>query len=215
MLTATLLSAFLLANQPGKPDSAPTAHVLDQKKIHSDYNDGNFETVVKDIEKFQKMNAEYSRADSLFIAKHLSVVYSADPATREKGKYYMYRLLEMLPSAKLIDMYVSDEIDRIFDKVKEEFVLRQKSFGVDSSQLAMPSRAPANAPDSQSNGVATTPPAQSPDKKSAEASGSKSDNKSLWIIAGVSAAAAGVAVAYLLASPSSNSGKGDKTYVVP
>lgn len=117
---------------------------LDQKLIHSDYNEGNFEKVTATLERFMSHNKTYSQEDSVFIAKHLAVVYSANPETREKGKYYMYRLLNLLPSAKLIDMYVSDEIDRIFDKVREEFLSRQKSFGVDASQITMPSKSPSD-----------------------------------------------------------------------
>lgn len=119
--------------------------VLDQKRIHSEYNEGNFDGVISVLEKFMERNKTYSLDDSVFIAKHLAVVYSANPETREKGKYYMYRLLALLPSAKLIDMYVSDEIERIFDKVREEYLARQQSFGLDSSQASAPAR-PARAP---------------------------------------------------------------------
>lgn len=120
------------------PAAAP--EVLDQKRIHYEYNEGNFDAVIADLERFMSRHKTYSHADSVFIAKHLAVVYSANTATREKGKYYMYRLLELLPSAKLVDMYVSDEIDRIFDKVREEFMTRQASFGVDTARVALPAR---------------------------------------------------------------------------
>jgi hypothetical protein len=56
----------------------------------------------------------YSLEDSIFIVKHLTVVYMANPATREKGKGYVFRLLELMPSVKIVDMFVSDEIDGIF-----------------------------------------------------------------------------------------------------
>lgn len=102
----------------------PASGALDQKGIHNTYNNGEFESVISAIEAFTKANPVYQHADSVFIAKHLAVVYSAAPGTREKGKYYMYRLLDLEPAIKLIDMYVSDEIDRLFDKVKEEYYAR-------------------------------------------------------------------------------------------
>jgi hypothetical protein len=68
------------------------------------------------------------------------VVYSASPETREKGRYYMMRLLELVPTAKLIDMFVSDEIDRIFEKVREEFYAKQHGFGLDTLTLSLPAR---------------------------------------------------------------------------
>ena len=83
-----------------------------------------YHTVIWNYFGLEKAEREPSR-----IAKHLAGVYSAHPATREKGRYYMHRLLELVPSAKLVDMYVSEEIDRIFDKVREEFLARQRSFG--------------------------------------------------------------------------------------
>lgn len=128
----------------GKPaPAAAVGTVLDQKRIHAEYNEGNFERVIASLEAYMERNKTYSQEDSIFIAKHLAVVYSANPETREKGKYYMHRLLTLLPSAKLIDMYVSDEIERIFDKVREEFLSRQKAFGVDSSRISVPGDAPS------------------------------------------------------------------------
>ena len=115
---------------------AERAVPLNQKDIHAAYNEGDFDKVTALIDGFNKSNKTYSRADSIFIAKHLAVVYSANPQTREKGRYFMYRLLEMMPSAELVDMFVSDEIDRIFDKVRKEFIARQKGFGVDSTQIS-------------------------------------------------------------------------------
>jgi hypothetical protein len=136
----------------------PSVNALDQKRIHSEYNEGNFELVLKTLEAFMAQNKSTSNSDSVFIAKHLAVVYSANPATREKGKYYMYRLLELLPSAKLVDMYVSDEIDRIFEKVREEFISRQASFGVDTLAMKVPKGAPATDPARQSTPKQTDQP---------------------------------------------------------
>jgi hypothetical protein len=198
---------------PAKP-AAGKAEVLDQKKIHGDYNEGNFELVITAIEAFLRRNNAYSRGDSVFIAKHLAVVYSANPATREKGKYYMNRLLELMPSAKLVDMYVSDEIDRIFDKVREEFLARQRSFGVEGSMVVTPDKAPRNADEA---GSADNPPAggladgSKPGKKSAKAG---SSNSGIWIAAGTGVVAAGVLTYYLVTENEDNQAA-DKIYVVP
>jgi hypothetical protein len=152
-MKTTLVLAFCLAlplfagqpapapKIPAAPANPKTAEVLNQKDIHAAYNEGDFDKVTALIDAFNRANKTCSRADSIFIAKHLAVVYSANPQSREKGKYYMYRLLEMMPSAELVDMFVSDEIDRIFDKVRREFVARQKAFGVDSAQISSPEKA--------------------------------------------------------------------------
>ncbi len=108
---------------------------LDQAKVQKLYNDGEFEGVISTVENYMKQVPVHSRADSVFIAKHLAVVYAANPATREKGRYYMYRLLELVPSAQLIDMYVSDEIDRIFERTRREYESRLKAMGKDPEVL--------------------------------------------------------------------------------
>ena len=66
--------------------SAPAAVPLNQKDIHAAYNEGDFDKVTALIDGFTKANKTYGRADSIFIAKHLAVVYSANPQTREKGR---------------------------------------------------------------------------------------------------------------------------------
>ena len=94
---------------------------LRQADIHAKYRDGSFEAVTETLEAFQQTHKAFLREDSIFLAKHLAVVYASNPARREKGKYYMRRLLEADPSATLMDMYVGDEIDRVWEKVRAEF----------------------------------------------------------------------------------------------
>lgn len=100
-----------------KPD--PVAK-LDQKAVHDEYVNGNFEIVVEKITAFQKENPRHSRDDSIFIARHLAVVHAADPKSVEAGKYWMDRLILLSPAADLSGMYVSEEIDRLFARVKQE-----------------------------------------------------------------------------------------------
>jgi hypothetical protein len=194
---------------------APNAVLLNQKDIHAAYNEGDFDRVTALIDGFNRANKTYSRADSIFIAKHLAVVYSANPQTREKGRYFMYRLLEMMPSAELVDMFVSDEIDRIFDKVRKEFLARQKGFGVDSTQISMPEKAATG-----SAATASTKPAVStaPSGPSSEyLSASKEEKQPVWrkngfwIAGGIGLVVAGTA-AYFIYTQDEPTGK---TIVIP
>lgn len=196
------LAASTFAAQP-LPAASPSpagGQALDQKAIHGAYNEGDFEKVTTLIETFTKANKAYTRADSIFIAKHLAVVYSANPQTREKGKYFMYRLLEMMPSAELVDMFVSDEIDRIFEKVRKEFLARQQGFGVDSSQISMPDK-PATGSAASAERSAAAQPKSGPSQEYLE--GSRADKGSfwkrngMWVAGGVGLAVAGT-VAYLV-----------------
>lgn len=186
---------------------AANAVLLDQKAIHDAYNEGDFDKVVGLIDVFNKANRTCSRADSITIAKHLAVVYSANPKTREKGRYYMYRLLEMMPSAELVDMFVSDEIDRIFDKVRREFLTRQKSFGIDSSRITLPeNRAPEPSPGARAEPdagagpiVYASPAGQGPSREFREADGKESfwKRNGFWIAGGVGLAVAGTAILFI------------------
>lgn len=198
--------AALFAAPPPSSSHAAGAGELDQKKIHSEYNDGNFEKVTASLEDFMAAHKTYSFQDSVFIAKHLAVVYTANPETREKGKYYMYRLLTLLPSAKLVDMYVSDEIDRIFDKVREEFISRQHSFGVDTARIAVPEKAPTGARKNSSAASEEPSPV-------ARAAPRKEGHTGMWVAGGAAVAAAGLAVAYFViqAEPTPS----DRIYRVP
>lgn len=180
------------------PRAAHCASGLDQKKIHAEYNDGDFDGVINALEAFKKKNRTYSREDSVFVAKHLAVVYSANPNTREKGKYYMNLLLELVPSAKLVDMYVSDEIDRIFEKVREEFLTRQAAFGVDTADVTAPAKAPRND-------------SKQPAKPIAAGAKPEKDNHALyWVAGGAAAVAAGVAAYFVFSGEPAS----DKVYVV-
>jgi hypothetical protein len=135
MRRAAILIAGIFLFAP----SAARAY-LDQEAIHALYQEGSFEVVIRSLERYMQANPGCPREDSIFIAKHLAVVYAANPATVEKGKFWMNRLLTLLPAASLLDMYVSEEIDRIFDKVRKEFLERQRLFGVETNGLALPER---------------------------------------------------------------------------
>jgi hypothetical protein len=208
------------AGKPGVGAAAPAAatapaagSTLDQKAVHNAYNEGDFEKVTNLLEAYTKANKTYSRADSIFIAKHLAVVYSANPQTREKGKYYMYRMLEMMPSAELVDMFVSDEIDRIFEKVRKEFVARQKGFGVDSTQISTPEKA-STGTSANAERAAAQPAGPSQDYQAASHSenGTFWKRNGMWVAGGVGLAVAAT-VAYFIAT--SDDAPAPKTYTIP
>ncbi len=178
---------------------------IDQDAIHHAYNEGDFDAVLKLTDPFTNGKGTYTRQDSAFVFKHLAVVYSANPKTREKGKFYMYRLLEMLPSAELVDMYVSDEVDRLFDKVRKDFTSRQKNFGVDTTLISLPERQPGAKP-----AVSAAKPVPPPEAPKAETRKKRIDPVWYWVAGGGVVVSAGIA-AVLLMQPDAGNGK---TYVI-
>jgi hypothetical protein len=180
---------------------------LDQRGIHAAYNDGDFENALKSINQFTTANKTYSHADSLFLFKHLAVMYTANPKTLEKGKYFMFRMLEIQPSADLVDMFVSDEMDRTFEKVRKEFTVRQKNSGVDSTQIALSDKT------STQPVVATTAPPPTQAEPRVEPKRRSMDPVWFWVAGGAVAvgAVAAVAATILLMQPEDAQGK---TFVV-
>jgi hypothetical protein len=109
---------------------------LDRKRVHAEYGDGNFETVVQILEDYRSRHEHYRTGDSVFIAKYLGVVYASNPDSREKGKYWLYKMLQMEPSSDLVDLYVGEEVERTYEKVRQEFIVRRNYRGINDTRLA-------------------------------------------------------------------------------
>ena len=86
--------------------------------------DGEFESAIKQLEEASGKGLYKSHGDSVFAYKHLGVMYAAQYETMEKGKSYMYRLLSIEPTVKILDMYASEMIYMIFRNVQAEFQMR-------------------------------------------------------------------------------------------
>jgi hypothetical protein len=178
---------------------------LEQNRIHSVYNEGDFDRAVALIDSFTSANKVYDREDSIFIAKHLAVIYTANPATRELGKRYMFLLLDILPSAKIVDMFVSDEIDRVFDKVKEEFLARQRSLG-----RAQTSQDESNTYAMDKMTVKQNAPPKAMAEPAVKSAGSS--HPFYWVAGGVALVGVAGAAYYFM---SQDNKPVDKTYVLP
>jgi hypothetical protein len=185
----------------------PVPASLDQRKIHTIYSEGDFEGVITAIDSFTAVQKNYGHDDSVFIAKHLAVIYTANPATREKGKNYMFRLLNLVPSAKIVDMFVSDEIDHIFEKVREEYVVRQQSMGQERPSQAESNQYAANKLTVQPKSGQPRPEHADQDPKP----GKRSSRAVYWMAGGVTLIAV-TGAAYYFLQPAKTT---DKTYDVP
>ena len=98
--------------------------------------DGEFEQAIEELESASGDGLLKSHSDSVFAYKHLGVMYAARYETMEKGKGYMYRLLSIEPTVKILDMYASEMIYMIFRNVQAEFQIRTsdpKSFSLDTA----------------------------------------------------------------------------------
>jgi hypothetical protein len=105
-----------------KNQAAPASKmILDTATVRKLYLDGEFEGAIEVLEAGLKEKRPFDHKDSVFIFKHLGVMYAAKYETREKGKYYMHELLMTEPTARIMDMYASDMIYMIFKNIQDEF----------------------------------------------------------------------------------------------
>ena len=91
--------------------------------------DGEFEPAIDRLEHILAEGLLKNHEDSVFAYKHLGVMYAAKYETMEKGKGYMYRLLAIEPSVKILDMYASEMIYMIFRNVQAEYQMRTARIG--------------------------------------------------------------------------------------
>lgn len=100
-----------------------TTAKLDTAAVHRFYLEGDFDHAIDLLETALKYDMVTSHEDSVFAYKHLGVMYTAKYETREIGKKFMYQLLMIEPTARLMDMYASDMIYMIFKNIQEEVEL--------------------------------------------------------------------------------------------
>jgi hypothetical protein len=167
---------------------------LDSATIHKYYLDGDFEEAIAILETGLKEKRPFNHNDSVFIFKHLGVMYAAQYETREKGKFYMHQLLMTEPTAKIMDMYASDMIYMIFKNIQDEF---------ESNRMRIADADDAANGNSQAHSNGKDPARQ---KNEARIS---SGNTALWVGAtAVAAVAVGIG-AYFILSDEPDSGDSD------
>lgn len=168
---STQLSAPGAVSVPARP--------IDTGLVRRNYLDGDFDPAIDHLESALLYKSGFTHDDSVFAFKHLGVMYAAKYETREKGKRYMHKLLEVEPTARILDMYASDMIYMIFKNIQDEFdAARLRLVRADSSL----SRGRGGAEDT---------------KRDAAAMDRRKSSAPIWIGATVAvAAAAGAATWY-------------------
>jgi hypothetical protein len=108
-------------NSTPAKQASTSSELLDTATVRTLYLDGDFDQAIEILVKGLKDKKPYRHEDSVFIFKHLGVMYAAKYETREKGKYYMHQLLLVEPTARIMDMYASDMIYMIFKNIQDEY----------------------------------------------------------------------------------------------
>lgn len=160
---------------------------LDKEAISQAYFESEFTRVLMPLENYREnFPKTATRDDSIFVYKYLSVIYAADPKSKTKAESYMVQLLKLMPDIELIDLYISENIQAIFKKVKAEY-LNQQKYMQEHDQLGH-----------------TKMPPQS------EKGESKGESKALWWVAGGLGMAVAIGAAYFVFEPTPEA---KRTYV--
>jgi hypothetical protein len=181
---------------------------LDKPVISKAYFEGEFWTVINALEAFRKSGIPATREDSIYTFKYLSVVYAADPETRKKAESYMYQLIKMMPTIDLLDLYISDNIESIFQKVKSDYE-RLAQMRKDTAKAAPAAPPPAAKPAPVAAAKTDASAAPSAPAAPARPSPAKGTGLKPWVpiaLAGVGAAAAAFLVVSLKSQSSGDGG---------
>lgn len=175
------------------PKPSKVAYIpMDTTKVHERYLEGDFDHAIRTLEGQIKSGKAMTHAESVFVYKHLGVMYAAQKSTQDKGKHYMHQLIAIEPTAKILDMYASDMIHLIFRNVQEEFEVKRARL------------APAADP------VAEAPaPEPAPVAPAAEPKSSGGNRKTIFMAAAGAAVAVGALTLFIVLS-----GDDPKTTVV-
>ncbi len=130
---AFLVLGFLMASMATQAHGAFGFNLdgtLDKDAISHSYFEGEFSRVLPPLEAYrQSFPGNAKKEDSIFVYKYLSVIYAADPKTRQKAESYMVQLIKLMPTIELIDLYISDNIESIFKNVKKSYEQQQAYVG--------------------------------------------------------------------------------------
>ena len=196
LLTAITVSAAPKKAAPIKSASGSTAtqiitipstpkSSLDTARVRKLYLDGDFDEAIELLVVGLNEKRKFNHEDSVFIYKHLGVMYAAKYDTREKGKYYMHQLLTVEPTAKILDMYASDMIYMIFKNIQDELDATRRKYDRAEQHVAENSK---QGQDSESGAASKT----SKEKSAADGNGT-----GYWIGATGAVVAAGVAAYFI------------------
>jgi hypothetical protein len=129
-LRALILSLILLAQAAVSAVNGLNAdNSLNRTKISSAYFEGDFPMVIEALETFRKVNPNPSTEDKIFVYKYLGVIYAYRHETMPKAESCLYQLIKLNPSIELVDLYISDSIEAVFEKVKARYEKQQKVSG--------------------------------------------------------------------------------------
>ncbi len=163
---------------------------LDMSSLQVDFREGELDIVKNLLESFLKNQVSTAtRDEKIFAYKYLGVIYASNATSRKKAESYFNQLLPLAPNIELTDMFVSKEIQTVFDEVKRDY-LHSQDYNSNFDSFGNP----------KWNGISSKgPQVENPEQNTAK----RSPKSWLWWTAGLSVAAVGTGVALWVMEPGS------------
>ncbi len=98
---------------------------LDGAAVNLMFHEGELEPLADRLEAYLKVTPESNEEDRLIAYKFLGIIHSSRPESRLKGESYFYQMLKIAPNIELVQPYVSDRIQEVFQNVKKEYHKRE------------------------------------------------------------------------------------------
>jgi hypothetical protein len=145
--------------------------VLPRKFIDSSYLEGDFEKVKSLLEgkPFKDPKITLSQSDSAFRWKYLGVIYASDGNTRERGRGFLFKMLQIDSCGSLAGLFVSESVENILREERKRLVSLRLGDGkpvpdcpdvtlYDWAKRETPGNPPITAvpPEAQGTGIART-----------------------------------------------------------
>lgn len=173
------------AAAPPASAAAPAVAPLPREHITMVYRNGDLDSVVFYVKQGRNRPVFMDRSDSLTAFRYLGVIYAADDAMRERGRYYFNQLLLLNPHATVTDLLPGEKARAVFKEVREEF------FELHPELAAAAAAAPAPAPAPVSTG----------DREKPAVAKSHHGHAWWWVAGGVAVAGAATAAAVIMLEP--------------
>ncbi len=91
---------------------------LDTAAIRKNYLEGELSKVSDSLEAWRQNPVLGSHADSVFVYRHLGIVYASNEANHNRAESYFNLLLRLEPELDVLDPFVSNTVEEFWEKVK-------------------------------------------------------------------------------------------------
>jgi hypothetical protein len=99
-----------------------TAGAPDLGSLRDAFARGDYQQAKAIVDAYSRSGEAYPLTDSIFISRYGAVLYSLDPNTVDRARYYMLQSLTWVPRDDFADLHPTSETRFILEKIRSEFI---------------------------------------------------------------------------------------------